>query len=242
LNKLTLLLAASACLIAVPVAIAEPAWAQLPGSRTLTAQDLFSLEQATDPQVRPGGKQVVYVRASNDINADRARRSIWIVDAATGAQSPLVTGPGNHMSPRWSPDGKRLAYVSTAEGGAQLFVRWMDTGATARVAVLPEGPDSIAWSPDGRSIAFLMFTGGGGGQTGGSDLGRAAEDHRGPEVQDRQRRHPEARRRPDLCGLGRRRGAASADQRRFRQPGPAQLEPGRLEDPVLQRPGGRLGT
>lgn len=162
LNKLTLLLAASACLIAVPVAIAEPAWAQLPGSRTLTAQDLFSLEQATDPQVRPGGKQVVYVRASNDINADRARRSISIVDAATGAQSPLVTGPGNHMSPRWSPDGKRLAYVSTAEGGAQLFVRWMDTGATARVAVLPEGPDSIAWSPDGRSIAFLMFTGGGG--------------------------------------------------------------------------------
>ena len=156
MKTLTLLLAASACLIAAPVS------AQIPGSRTLTAQDLFSLEQATDPQVRPGGRQVVYVRASNDINSDRTRRAIWIVDAATGAQQPLVAGTGASMSPRWSPDGRRLAYISTSEGSAQLFVRWMDTGATARVATLPEGPDSIAWSPDGRSIAFLMFTGGNG--------------------------------------------------------------------------------
>jgi dipeptidyl aminopeptidase/acylaminoacyl peptidase len=156
LKKLTLLLAASACLIAMPAA------AQLPGVRTFTAQDLFSLEQATDPQVRPGGKQVAYVRASNDINSDRTRRSIWIVDTATGAQQPLVAGTGSSMAPRWSPDGKRLAYISTSEGSAQLYVRWMDTGATAKIATLPEGPDSIAWSPDGRSIAFLMFTGGNG--------------------------------------------------------------------------------
>lgn len=153
MKKLTLLLAASACLVAAPVA------AQIPGPRILTAQDLFSLEQATDPQVRPGGKQVAYVRASNDINSDRTRRSIWIVDTATGAQQPLITGTGNAMSPRWSPDGRRLAYVSTAEGSPQLFVRWMDSGATARVATLSDAPDSIAWSPDGRSIAFLMFTG-----------------------------------------------------------------------------------
>jgi len=157
MKKLTLLLAASACLIGAPMAMA-----QIPGSPILTAQDLFSLQQATDPQVRPGGRQVVYVRASNDINADRARRSIWIVDVASGAQQPLATGTGNSMSPRWSPDGKRLAYVSTAEGSAQLFVRWMDTGATAKVATLSDAPDSIAWSPDGKSIAFLMFTGGSG--------------------------------------------------------------------------------
>lgn len=156
LKKLTLMLAASACLIAMPAA------AQLPGSRTFTAQDLFSLEQASDPQVRPGGKQVVYVRVSNDINSDRAKRSIWIVDTATGSQQPLVAGSGSNLSPRWSPDGKRLAYVSTSEGSAQLYVRWMETGATAKIATLPEGPDSIAWSPDGRSIAFLMFTGGNG--------------------------------------------------------------------------------
>ena len=61
------------------------------------------------------------------------------------------------MSPRWSPDGKRLAYASTSEGGApQLFVRWMDTGQSARITGLPDSPQGITWSPDGRRIAYLM--------------------------------------------------------------------------------------
>jgi dipeptidyl aminopeptidase/acylaminoacyl peptidase len=162
MNK-TLLLAATACLALAPMTAPALAQAITPpqqGSRAFTAADLFSLEQASDPQVRPDGAQVAYVRVSNDIMTDRARRSIWLVDAATGAQRPLVTGTGSHLSPRWSPDGKRLAYVSTSEGGQpQLFVRWMDTGATARVATLAEAPEAISWSPDGQSIAFLMFLG-----------------------------------------------------------------------------------
>jgi dipeptidyl aminopeptidase/acylaminoacyl peptidase len=161
----TLLVAASWLAFAPVVALAQPAAVSPPPppqttSRAFTATDLFALQQATDPQVRPDGKQVAYVRASNDIMSDRARRSIWLVDAETGRQQPLVTGSGNHMSPRWSPDGRRLAYVSTSEGGSpQLFVRWMDTGATARIATLPEAPEGLSWSPDGQSIAFLAFVG-----------------------------------------------------------------------------------
>jgi dipeptidyl aminopeptidase/acylaminoacyl peptidase len=50
---------------------------------------------------------------------DRSHRSaIWLVDVKSGEQAPLVAGTGNHLSPRWSPDGSRLAYVSTAEGGS----------------------------------------------------------------------------------------------------------------------------
>jgi dipeptidyl aminopeptidase/acylaminoacyl peptidase len=122
-----------------------------------TGRDLFDLTVASDPQISPDGRRIAYVRLSNDIMTDRARPTIWLVDTASGAQSPLVTGPGAHSSPRWSPDGKRLAYVSTAEGGAsQLFVRWMDSGESARVTGLPDSPNSIAWSPDGRRIAYVM--------------------------------------------------------------------------------------
>lgn len=146
-----LLLAAS--MLATP-ALAQPA----PGPvRTFTGQDLFGLEVASDPQISPDGSRIAYVRKSNDIMTDRARSSIWLIDVRTGAHTPLIAGAGNHLSPRWSPDGGRLAYVSTAEGGgAQLYVRWMATGATARITGLPDGPDSLAWSPDGTRLAYVM--------------------------------------------------------------------------------------
>jgi dipeptidyl aminopeptidase/acylaminoacyl peptidase len=122
-----------------------------------TGSDLFSITAASDPQISPDGRWIAYVRRSNDIMTDRARSSIWLIDAVSGEQRPLVAGSGNHFSPRWSPDGKRLAYASTAEGGTpQLFVRWMDSGQSARITGLPDSPQGITWSPDGRRIAYLM--------------------------------------------------------------------------------------
>jgi dipeptidyl aminopeptidase/acylaminoacyl peptidase len=119
--------------------------------------DIFRLECATDPQIRPDGKLVAYARRNYEIWSDRARQSIWLVDVDTGTQSPLVTGPGSYLSPRWSPDGTRLAYVAVEEGHAQLMVRWMQSGTAARIADLIDAPRSLAWSPDGRSLAFEMF-------------------------------------------------------------------------------------
>lgn len=125
---------------------------------TFTPRDLFALQAASDPQVRPDGGAIAYVRISNDIMTDRARRSIWLVDAATGAQSPVVADDGVNFTPRWSPDGTRLAYVSAGPGGVQLYVRWMAAGRSARVATLEQAPNDIAWSPDGKTIAFTMLT------------------------------------------------------------------------------------
>jgi Tol biopolymer transport system component len=99
-------------------AIAAPANASDP---RFNGGDLFSLAAAADPQISPDGRWVAYVRRSNDIMTDRARSSIWLIDTASGDQRPLVAGAGNHMSPRWSPDGKRLAYFSTAEGSSAAF-------------------------------------------------------------------------------------------------------------------------
>ncbi len=128
-------------------------------SKLFEGRDLFGLQWASDPQIRPDGRSVAYVRNSNEVMTDQARRAIWIVDVETGAQSALVSGSGSHFSPRWSPDGARLAYVSTGEEGrAQLFVRWLATGASSRIADLTSSPDELEWSRDGKSIAFTMFT------------------------------------------------------------------------------------
>jgi dipeptidyl aminopeptidase/acylaminoacyl peptidase len=143
-------------LMAAGAAVAAPAAAP---SHVFEGKDLFSLQVVTDPQIRPDGHVIAYVRVSYDIMTDRPRRSIWLVDADTGAQTPLATGPGSSHSPRWSSDGKRLAYVASAEGGhSQLYVRWMETEQAARVTDLTEAPEDLEWSPDGRSIAFIMLT------------------------------------------------------------------------------------
>ncbi|MBO9664038.1 S9 family peptidase [Dokdonella sp.] len=128
-------------------------------SRVLTGEDLFNLEVAADPQISPDGRTVVYSRRTNDIMIDRARSSLWTIDVASGAQTPLVAGPGSHGQARWSPDGSKLAYISSADdkAGTQLYVRWMKTGATARLTGLPYAPHGIAWSPDGERIAYAMF-------------------------------------------------------------------------------------
>jgi dipeptidyl aminopeptidase/acylaminoacyl peptidase len=127
-------------------------------SHVFEGKDIFSLQCVTDPQIRPDGHVVAYVRMSYDIMTDRPRRSIWLVDADTGTQTPLATGPGSSYSPRWSPDGKRLAYVASEAGRSQLFVRWMQTEQAARITDLTETPEDLQWSPDGRAIAFIMMT------------------------------------------------------------------------------------
>ena len=137
------------------VALATPADAP---SRKFEGRDLFGLQVAADPQIRPDGRAIAYTRVSYDVMSDRARQSIWLIDVESGTQVPVVTGAGSHSSPRWSRDGKRLAYVSTSDDGRpQLFVRWMETGQSARLAELIDAPADLAWSNSGNAIAFTMF-------------------------------------------------------------------------------------
>lgn len=120
--------------------------------------DVFELEVATDPQISPDGSRVAYVRQSMDIMSDRSVSNIWIVDAKGGNHRPLLSGPRNFSSPRWSPSGDRIAYISKVYGrGTQIHVRWMDTGQTAVLSNVRHEPASLTWSPDGKQIAFAMF-------------------------------------------------------------------------------------
>ncbi|MFQ5707449.1 MAG: prolyl oligopeptidase family serine peptidase [bacterium] len=119
--------------------------------------EMFQLEFASDPQISPDGQRIVYVRNFMDILKDRRRSNLWIINYDGTNHRPLTSGNGNDVSPRWSPDGTRLLYVSRAEGSSQIYLRWMDTGQTAKLTNLTESPGSITWSPDGKWIAFSMF-------------------------------------------------------------------------------------
>ncbi|HTU68208.1 MAG TPA: S9 family peptidase [Steroidobacteraceae bacterium] len=147
----------SAAVVAAVVLVSSAVAADLPDARRLHSLDVFQLEIADDVQISPDGSKIAYVRVSYDIMTDRARRNLWLVDADGTNNRPLRSESKSFASPRWSPDGTRLAYVSAAEGSPQLYVRWMDSGQTALLTNLVQGPDSITWSPDGKFIAFTQL-------------------------------------------------------------------------------------
>lgn len=135
-----------------------PAAAAAEGRTRFEASDLFGLQRVTDPQISPDGRTVAYVRESFDIMTDRARRAIWLVDTATSAQRPIEASTASAGSPRWSPDGKRLAYIVVEGGRSHIVVQWLENGRTARIADVGDGAEDLRWSPDGQAIAFVMRT------------------------------------------------------------------------------------
>lgn len=120
------------------------------------SEDIFALEWASDPQLSPDGRTVVYVRNSNDIMTDRARTSLWQIDLASGQHTPLYADKFNYSQPRWAPDGSRLAFISDQSGKSQIHLHWLKTGQNTQLSRLDKSPTNLTWSPDGKQLAFAM--------------------------------------------------------------------------------------
>ena len=126
-------------------------------SDRLTPIDVFNLQYAVDPQISPDGKRVVYVRQFSDLMNDKHESNLWMISADGSENRALTNGNYSDSSPRWSPDGTRIAYISDRDGKPQIYVRWMDNGQTAELTDLENGPSELVWSPDGKLISFSML-------------------------------------------------------------------------------------
>jgi dipeptidyl aminopeptidase/acylaminoacyl peptidase len=125
---------------------------EAPSDTLLTVGHYLDFERVSDPQISPDGRQVVYTRAYVDKMNDRFESAIWIMDADGGRSRYLVDG----SSPRWSPDGTRIAYLADGDPeGTQLFVRWMDAeGAISQITRETETPSNIRWGPRSEHVYF----------------------------------------------------------------------------------------
>ena len=139
--------------LALLLCLSTPATAQHPNFSYL---DVFELEYVSDPQIAPDGSWIVYRRVGFDIMKDRASGSLWMLKPDGSQHQKLTSMEKSESSPRWSPDGKRIAYVSSTDEGAEIYMYWVNTGKIARLTQLPFSPGSLSWSPDGSMLAFTM--------------------------------------------------------------------------------------
>jgi len=120
------------------------------------AEDVFEIEYASDVQISPDGGTVAYVRYAMSVMRDRREGRLWLVGTDGTGHRKLSSEDRSESSPRWSPDGSRIAFTASSEEGSEIFVHWVATGQTARLTQLKRAPRGLAWSPNGTQIAFTM--------------------------------------------------------------------------------------
>ncbi|MGO9810561.1 MAG: S9 family peptidase [Isosphaeraceae bacterium] len=128
--------------------------AVLVDGRPMTIDDLLAIKSVSDPQISPDGESVVYVVSELDRATDKTDSTLWLIPTAGGEPKRMTTAPGTNNHPRWSPDGKTLAFVSSRGGSAQVWLLPVEGGEARQLTKLPIDVSGPIWSPRGDRIAF----------------------------------------------------------------------------------------
>lgn len=122
--------------------------------RLIKPEDLFELKSVTDPQYSPDGKKCVFVLTEMLEGKNDYASNLYIIDTENSGEPKQWTyGENRNQSPRWSPDGTELAFVSNRNGKNQIFVLDAAGGEAKQVTDFKNGASDPVWSPDGKKIA-----------------------------------------------------------------------------------------
>ncbi len=128
-------------------------------AQTLAAADtLYQFERVTAMQIAPDGRSIALTRERIDRQTEKRYSNLWVISTHDGAARRFTYGNHVDASPRWSPDGRQIAFLSNRkeEGQMQLYVIPFDGGEAQPVTDLKGSFQGFSWSPDGKRIAFAF--------------------------------------------------------------------------------------
>src|SRR6185503_1272790 len=138
-------------ILVVLIALASSLIAQ---ERRFTVNDLLKVRRVGDPQVSPKGDLVAFTITDMDPTANKGTTQIYVVPLGGGEMRQLTNDEHSSSSPRWSPDGEKLAFISARDGESQIWTMDVSSGTLKKITSLSTGAGDPIWSPDGKWLAF----------------------------------------------------------------------------------------
>jgi dipeptidyl aminopeptidase/acylaminoacyl peptidase len=125
--------------------------------RNLAVEDLFQIKRVQEPRLSPEGNWVAYTISAANLKDEKTETQVWMIPASGGEAIPMTAKGSSSSSPRFSPDGKYLAFLSARnEAKTQVWVLNRQGGEAQQLTEVKQGVRSFEWSPDGKKISLVI--------------------------------------------------------------------------------------
>ncbi len=142
------------CLLVFTTLFLTNAFAQ---TRAITVDDYFQVKEVADPQISSDGQWIAYTVETASLKEDKNETRIWMVPSAGGDAIPMTAVGNSSSHPRWSPDGKYLAFLSERnEGKTQVWLLDRRGGEAQKLTATIQDVDDFAWSPDSKRLVLVL--------------------------------------------------------------------------------------
>jgi dipeptidyl aminopeptidase/acylaminoacyl peptidase len=141
------------------VVVAPEVMGQAPAQRRLELDDLYRLREVSDPQLSPDGAWVAYTVSLPDTVEDQANSDVWMTSWDGARSVRLTSSKSSEGTPRWSPDGRYLTFLSDRDDAGEVDQVWLldrSGGEAEQITDLPGGVSDYAWSPDSKRLALIV--------------------------------------------------------------------------------------